>query len=88
MRSYEIVLVVKTGSDADRKKTVSWVTDLLKGLKTKEEDMGSKALAYKIKHELSGHYYKLTVEGEKLPADFEKRLIENESLLRHLVLRK
>ncbi|HSD98160.1 MAG TPA: 30S ribosomal protein S6 [Patescibacteria group bacterium] len=89
MRSYQIVFVVKTGSDAERKKSVSFVTDLLKGTKiTKEEDLGSKALAYKIKHEQSGHFYELTVEAETLPAGFERKLMENDNLLRHLVLRK
>ena len=88
MRSYEIVLVVKTGSDTERKKVVSFVTDLLKGMKVvKEEDLGSKALTYKIKHELSGHFYDLTVEGEMIPADFEKKVLENQAVLRHLVLR-
>ncbi|HYK08757.1 MAG TPA: 30S ribosomal protein S6 [Candidatus Eisenbacteria bacterium] len=88
MRSYEIVLVVKTGSDTERKKIVSFVTDLLKGMKVvKEEDLGSKALAYKIKHELSGHFYNLTVEGDMIPSDFEKKVLENQAVLRHLVLR-
>ena len=89
MRSYEIVFVVKTGSEAERKKTVEWVKALLKGVNiTKEEDLGSKALAYKIEGELSGHYYKLVVEGDMLPADFEKKILENEAVLRHLVLKK
>ena len=89
MRSYQVVLVVKTGSDDARKKVMGWVKDLLKGVKvTKEEDLGSKALAYKIKHELSGHFYELTVEAETIPADFEKKLLENDEILRFLVLRK
>lgn len=89
MRSYQIILVVKTGSEGERKKVVSFAKDLLKGLKvTKEEDLGSKALAYKIKHELSGHFYDLTVEGDVIPADFERKLLENEAVLRNLVLKK
>ena len=89
MRSYEIVFIVKTGSEAERKKTVEWVKALLKGVKvTKEEDLGSKAMAYKIAGELSGHYYELVVEGDMIPADFEKKILENEAILRHLVLKK
>ena len=89
MRSYQVVLVVKTGSEDTRKKLVGWVKDLLKGLKiTKEEDLGSKALAYKINHELSGHFYSFVVEGETMPADFERKMFEKTDILRHLVLRK
>ena len=88
MRSYQVILVVKTGSDEARKKVMGWVKDLLKGVKvTKEEDLGSKALAYKIKHEMSGHFYELVVEGENLPEGFERKLLENTDVLRHLVLR-
>lgn len=87
MPSYQIVFVIKTGSDADRKKTVEWVKSLLKGMKvTKEEDLGSKALSYRIRHELSGHYYNLLAEGI-VPTDFEKKVLENDVVLRHLVLR-
>lgn len=88
MRSYQVVLVLKTGSEDARKKVTSWVKDLLKGLKvTKEEDLGSKALAYKIKGELSGHYVDIHLEGESFPLDFEKKVMENADILRHLVLR-
>jgi len=89
MRSYQIVVVIKTGSEDARKKVMGWVKDMLKGLKvTKDEDLGSKALSYKIKHELSGHFYNLVVETDKMPADFERKLMENDAVLRHLVLRK
>ena len=50
--------------------------------------MGQKPLAYTIKKELAGFYHKMQVEGEKaIPVDFEKRLLRNESILRHLVIR-
>lgn len=87
MRSYQVVLVLKTGSEAERNKTLDFVKGLLKGTKIKEEDLGSKALAYKIKGELSGHFYDLKVEAETIPADFERKIIENDTILRHLVLR-
>lgn len=89
MRNYRIILVVKTGSEEARKKILETVKGLLKNAKvSKEEDLGSKALAYKIKSELSGHYYELTIEAETMPADFEKRLVEVDGVLRHLVLVK
>jgi len=88
MRSYQVVLVLKSGSEETRKKAVGFARDLLKGLKvTKEEDLGSKALAYKVKGELSAHYFNMKVEGEMIPADFEKKIMENDTILRHLVVR-
>ena len=89
MRNYRVIVVVKTGSEEARKKILDNAKALLKGAKvTKEEDLGSKALSYKIKGELSGHYYELSVEAETMPADFEKRLVEVDGVLRHLVLVK
>ena len=89
MRNYQLVLVLKPSlSESDRKKALEAVKTLLKGLKvTKEEDLGSKALAYKIQGELTGHYFDLQLEGENLPQGFEKKLQENSDILRHLLLR-
>jgi ribosomal protein S6 len=90
MRLYEFVVVIKsTLSDAERKKLLDTVKSWLKDVKiTSEEELGSKALAYKIKHELMGVYYKFILESEQgLPADFEKRLLANDDVLRHLVIR-
>jgi ribosomal protein S6 len=90
MRLYEIVLVLRTSlSDADRKKAISAIKELLKDLKvTSEDEWGQKPLAYSIKKELAGFYHRIIVEGEKaIPTDFETRLIRNENILRHLVIR-
>lgn len=91
MRLYELVVVLKTSlSDVERKKVVSKIKDLIKDVKiVKEEEMGQKPLAYKIKKELAGFYHLLHFELEKgIPADFETRLINNESVLRHLLVRR
>lgn len=89
MRAYELVLIGKGSiSDALRKKLIAGVKALLKDLKiVKEDEIGPKALAYKIKKESDGFYWDFTLEGETIPADFEKKLLENENILRHLVLR-
>jgi small subunit ribosomal protein S6 len=94
MRTYELVLVVKPSiKEADRKKLLEQVKGWLGKIKiSKEEDWGQKALAYPIKKEDSGHYYQLFLEGDStdssgLPADFETRLIQNNDVLRHLLLR-
>lgn len=89
MRTYELVIVVKPSlSEKERETFLGTVKSWLKGVKvTKEEDLGSKALAYKIGKELTGHYVNLHLEAESVTADLEKRLLENESVLRHLLIR-
>lgn len=91
MRIYELVLVLRPNlSEPNRKKVLDTIKDLLKSLKiTEEQDWGSKALAYPIKKELTGHYFDLILETEtSIPNDFEKRLLTNDTILRHLVIRK
>ena len=91
MRLYELVLVFRPSlSEKERAKLLETIKGWFKEFKiTKEEEWGQKPLAYKIKKELAGFYYDLNLEGEQgLPADFEKRLMENENVLRYLLLRK
>lgn len=89
MRVYELILVVKTSlTEALRKKLVLGVKTLLKDLRIiKENEIGQKTLAYKIKREANGFYFDFILEGENVPADFEKKLLENDNILRHLLLR-
>lgn len=89
MRTYELVLVMRPSvSEADRKKLLEQVKAWLGDLKvTKEDDWGSKALKYPIKKELTGHYFDLMLEGETVPQDLEKRMLNQESILRHLLVR-
>lgn len=90
MRTYDLVLVLKTTlSEAQRKKLLDSVKTWLKSVKIeKEADWGQKVLSYSIKHQPAGYYvaYSLSTE-ESVPADFEKRLITNEEVLRHLLVR-
>lgn len=90
MRLYELVLITKTSlSDSLRKKLITTFKSLLKDLKiVKENEIGEKSLAYKIKRETTGFYWDFVLEGETIPHDFEKKLLENENILRHLLLRK
>ncbi len=90
MRIYELVLIVRSSlSEAQRKKLLETVKGFLKSLKiTKEDSLGEKALAYTIKRENSGYYYMLAVEGDSIPLDFEKKLFEQEDVIRHLLIRK
>lgn len=89
MRSYELILIGKGSlTEALRKKVITGVKSLLKDLKVvKENEVGTKSLAYKIKRETSGFYWDMVIEGENIPQDFEKKLMENDNILRHLLLR-
>ncbi|MDP3940936.1 MAG: 30S ribosomal protein S6 [bacterium] len=91
MRIYELVLVLKTSlSDAQRKKLLDQVKDMLKGVKIgKEDEWGQKPLAYKIRRELAGFYHILHLESETgIEKGFEKKLVASEDVLRHLLIRK
>jgi ribosomal protein S6 len=89
MRLYELVVVLKPSlKDADRKKMLDTIKEWLKDVKIKkEDDWGQKPLAYTIKKEAAGYYYQLVLEGESMAKDFEQRLIRNDNILRHLLLR-
>ncbi len=90
MRIYELVIVTRPSiKDADRKKLLETVKAFLKDAKfTKEEDMGQKPLAYPIKKENAGYYTQWIFESENgVPTDFETRLIRNNDIIRHLLLR-
>ena len=91
MRIYELILVLKSSlSDSQRKKVVDGVKKLSKDIKiTKEDSLGVKPLAYKIKKELNGHFTHLIMEAKEIiPQDLEKKLLASEDVLRHLLLRK
>lgn len=91
MRLYELVLILKASlSEAQRKKLLDSVKEWFKeGKITKEELWGQKVLSYKIKKEDSGFYVLLAIESEVgVPLDFEKRILQNDNVLRHLLIRK
>ena len=90
MRSYELVLVLKTSlSESQQKKLIDTIKGWLKGLKiVKEEQLGQKPLSYPIKKEIAGVYIDWSFEMETIPLDLEKKLLVNENILRHLLIRR
>lgn len=87
MRNYQLVLVVKTTSEANTKKVLETVKEFLKSAKiTKQDDLGEKTLAYPIKKEGKGIYFSFLFEAEDITG-LEKRLFANEDILRYLILR-
>ena len=89
MRNYQLVLVLRPSlSESERKKVTETVKGWLKDVKiSKEEELGQKALAYKIKKENAGFYLNYELEAEVIPGDFEKRIIGQDAILRHLLIR-
>jgi len=90
MRSYQLVLVLKSDlTPSEKKKILEDVKSYLKGLKvSKEEELGVKQLSYEIKKQKEGLYVELNMEGENIPLDLEKKLLTSDGVLRHLLLRK
>ncbi len=85
-----MVLVLRPSlSEADRKKLLTTIKEWLEGVTVAgEEDLGQKPLSYPIKKELAGFYHLMKLETEQvLPEDFEKRVMQNDKVIRHLLLR-
>jgi small subunit ribosomal protein S6 len=90
MRSYELVLVLKPSLKEDeRKKLLSTVLGYFgESNVVKQDDWGQRTLSYAVKRETSAYYVRLLMEIEgEIPPDFEKRLLSNDNVLRHLFLR-
>lgn len=89
MRQYELTMVLRSKLDEKgRKKLLDNVKSWLKEAKiTKEEEWGQKPLAYPIKKEIAGYYVMFQIQAEKLASDIEKRLIQTDEVLRHLLIR-
>ncbi len=90
MRIYELILILKSSlSEAQRKKMIDGIKKLLKNIKiAKEEEWGKKDLTFKIRKETTGYYLSALLEGDLIPSDFEKKLLAEEDILRHLLIRK
>lgn len=90
MRSYELVLILKTSlSETQQKKIITTLKSWLKGAKfSKEDELGQKQFSYRIKKETSGVYFDWNFDTESIPTDFGKKILENEDILRHLLIRR
>ncbi|MDP3987701.1 MAG: 30S ribosomal protein S6 [Candidatus Levybacteria bacterium] len=89
MRIYELALVLRNSLPEDkRKKIIDTIKSWAKELKAaKEESIGEKNFSYPIKKEKSGFYYVLSLEGDNISVDFEKRILMQDEVLRHLLVR-
>ncbi|MFL6211661.1 MAG: 30S ribosomal protein S6 [Pyrinomonadaceae bacterium] len=91
-RIYEVVFIIDTDTAEDE------ATRLIEGLQrivtdqggmiTKNEDMGRRALAYKIGRKTEGHYVLFEIEGTGGEiAELERRMRVNDAILRYLTVR-
>lgn len=89
MRTYRLVLVLKSTLSEDEKKKFfenlkTWIEEFKI---VKENEWGQKPLSYAIKKQASGLYIEFLLEGEKIPSSLEKKLMASDNVLRHLLLR-
>ncbi len=90
MRAYELTLVLKpTLKEEERKKLLTTVKGYFDNPNiVRESGWGQKTLSYPIKKEVSGYYVQVVLEMENtLPSDLERRLLTNNNVLRHLLLK-
>lgn len=87
---YNLTLVIKSSlKETEHKKLLEGIKALVGKAKITEKTWGQKALSYPIKKEVSGLFLNWSIEGDSVvPADFERKLLSNDSVLRHLLLRK
>lgn len=93
MTNYEIMFIVKANlDDATLEKEVNAAKKLITDNNSKViefKDMGKKKLAYPIKKEISGNYYLMNVSAtHECIKEFDRKLLINENILRHLILKK
>lgn len=92
-RTYELGLVVEPRqTDDDVKEIVSRYREMIGaigGTIDNEEDWGKRKLAYPIRKFTEGryHFFFVSSEGGLRWADVERNLMQNEKILRHLVVR-
>ncbi len=86
---YQLTLVIKTTlKDGDQKKLLESIKSGFGKAKIEEKSWGQKALSYPIKKEVSGAFFNWNIDtDEVIEKDFETKLINNDKVLRHLLLR-
>lgn len=90
MRAYDLVLIFKTSLSEDkRKKLLETIKSWIKEAKIVKEDLiGTKVLAYTIKRQKDGFYTQVSFEAETILPDLDKRMLAQEDILRHLLIRR
>ena len=89
MCGYKLVVMLKSGIKKDKKEKLfsdiqKWVGDVKV---TKTTELGEKRLAYPVKGAKSAEYVLFEFEGEKLDITAERRIVMNDEVVRHLMVR-
>ncbi|MBP9716744.1 MAG: 30S ribosomal protein S6 [Candidatus Levybacteria bacterium] len=86
---YQLTLVINSAlKEADQKKLLEGIKSGFGKAKIEEKSWGQKALSYPIKKEVSGAFFHWNIETEEvIDKGFETKLINNDKVLRHLLLR-
>lgn len=91
MRSYDLVLVLGTSlAETERKKILEDIETWLGKAEIKSQELGRRILAYPLKKEREGVFVLLKINyqnGTTVPVDLEKKLLMNDNILRHLLVR-
>ncbi len=93
MQKYEMMFIVKTGSDeAAVKKVADEIQKIAKDNKAKIsefKELGLKKLAYSIKKEINGYYFVMNFEAEaEAIKELDRKTSINENVLRHLIIKE
>jgi len=89
MKSYKLVLLLKTDTKKDAKeKLYADIKSWLGGVKSdKVDSIGEKKLSYPIKNARQGEFVVMNFESENVTDDFNKKLLIRDEILRHLLIR-
>ena len=93
MQKYEMMFIVKTGSDeANVKKVADEIQKIAKDNKAKVsefKELGLKKLAYSIKKEINGYYFVMNFEADAdAIKELDRKTSLNEDVLRHLIIKE
>lgn len=89
MRTYKLVLLLKSSLKKDQKEKIldnvkKWAGETKND---KVDNLGEKKLAYIITKQKSADYVALNFETERVAQDLDKRILMEEDILRHLLIR-
>ena len=91
MRAYEAIFVFRAEDElyAKGKELIKGEFDRVEAKIVKEDDMGSRDLAYEVKNESRGHYhfYEAQISPEKID-EMSKSIRLMEPVLKHIFVRK
>lgn len=89
MRTYELVLVIKSDTKKEEKDTILAAVKALLGKVEKEEitSLGEKKFTYPIQGERKGEYLLSKFSTDSVDGEFEKKMRVQEKVVRHLLIR-